>query len=161
MLIRSAVDSDSGQVSQIYNFYVATSHATFELEPISDQKMGGTIADLLSQGFPFLVGEVDGSIVGYVYGRPFRPRPGYRQTIETAVYVRDGLAGKGLGSRLYTAVFDEITGFHSAIATIALPNDPSVRLHEKFGFERAGHIREAGFKFGRWFDVGYWQRMLG
>lgn len=160
MLIRSAIDSDSRQVAQIYNFYVGTSHATFELEPISDQEIGGTIADLISRGFPFLVGEEGGSILGYAYGRPFRPRPGYRQTIETAVYVRDGHAGNGLGSQLYEALFSEITGFHSAIATIALPNEASVRLHEKFGFERAGHIREAGFKFGRWFDVGYWQRML-
>jgi phosphinothricin acetyltransferase len=122
--------------------------------------MGRTIAAAISLGFPFLVCEEMGSIVGYVYGRPFRPRPGYRQTIETAVYLKNGRAGNGLGSRLYEALFDEITGFHSAIATIALPNDASVRLHEKFGFERAGHIREAGFKFGRWFDVGYWQRML-
>jgi L-amino acid N-acyltransferase YncA len=159
MNIRPAASNDAVQIAEIYNHYIATSHATFELEAIDGAKMARRVADTVGQSYPFLVADGDGAVGGYAYGRPFRPRPGYRHAVEVAVYVHPDRQGKGIGKQLYDQLlpllFDK--GAHTLIATIALPNDASVRLHEKFGFVKAGHFYEVGRKFDRWVDVGYWQ----
>lgn len=159
MNIRTAVANDADQISEIYNHYIATSHATFELEPIDALEMERRIADTIDQGYPFLVADNAGIVAGYAYGRPFRPRPGYRHAVEVAVYAASGLMGRGIGRQLYKELLPQLfsNGAHSLIATIALPNDASVRMHENFGFVKSGHFREVGRKFDRWIDVGYWQ----
>jgi phosphinothricin acetyltransferase len=159
MDIRQAILEDAPSVTDIYNHYIRTSHATFELEPIDPSEMRRRIQSTINDGFPFLVVKLDDLVAGYTYARQFRPRPGYSHAVEVAVYVKQGLHGKRLGGALYTELFGRLfeNGAHTLIATIALPNDASVRLHEKLGFEKAGHFREVGRKFGRWVDVGYWQ----
>ena len=159
MNIRPAASKDAEQISKIYNHYIATSYATFELESIDAAEMQRRIADTIKQGYPFLVAEDAGLIVGYTYGRPFRPRPGYRHTVEVAVYVHPERQGQGTGKQLYDRLLPQLfdNGARSLIATIALPNDASVRMHERFGFVNAGLFREVGRKFDRWIDVGYWQ----
>ena len=159
MNIRPASPNDAEPVSDIYNYYIATSHATFELEPIDAAEMQRRIADTIEQGHPFLVAADIDKIAGYAYGRPFRPRPGYRRAVEVAVYVHPDRHGQGVGKRLYERLLDQLfaNGAHTLIATIALPNDASVRMHENFGFVKSGHFREVGRKFDRWIDVGYWQ----
>jgi phosphinothricin acetyltransferase len=150
---------DAAQVCEIYNHYVYTSHATFELEALNEAEMNERIVDLLSSGFPYLVAEENGEVIGYAYGHQFRPRRAYQQTVEVSVYVKYGCEGRGIASRLYEELIPQIlnAGYHAVVAVIALPNDVSVRLHEKYGFEKAGHFREVGRKFDRWIDVGYWQ----
>jgi Sortase and related acyltransferases len=159
MNIRSATSDDAEQIAEIYNHYVATSHATFELEAVDADEMARRVAETVGQGYPFLVADSDGTIGGYAYGRPFRPRPGYRHAVEVAVYVHPERQGKGIANRLYAELLPQLfnNGAHSMIATIALPNNASVRLHEKFSFVKSGHFREVGRKFDRWVDVGYWQ----
>ena len=159
MNIRPAAADDADQISKIYNHYIATSHATFELEPINSTEMRRRILDTVDQDYPFLAAVDDAAIVGYAYGRPFRPRPGYRHAVEVAVYVHPGHQGIGIGKLLYDRLLSLLfkSGAHSLIATIALPNDASVRMHERFGFVKSGHFREVGRKFDRWIDVGYWQ----
>jgi phosphinothricin acetyltransferase len=159
MEIRNASESDVVQISDIYNHYVRTSYATFELEPIEVTEMQRRITDTVRHGFPFVVAECGGAIGGYAYGRPFRPRPGYRHAVEIAVYVHPNMQGQGIGNSLYAALVPGLfeNDAHTLIATIALPNEASVRLHEKFGFVKAGEFREVGRKFERWTDVGYWQ----
>ena len=159
MNIRTAVANDADQISEIYNHYIATSHATFELEPIDSLEMERRISDTIDQGYPFLVADDAGIVAGYAYARPFRPRPGYRHAVEVAVYVASGLMGRGIGRQLYKELLPQLfsDGAHSLIATIALPNEASVRMHENFGFVKSGHFREVGRKFDRWIDVGYWQ----
>ena len=111
-------------------------------------------------GYPFLVGHFGNEIVGYAYGRRFRPRFAYLHSIEVSVYVKHGNRGQQIGTLLYQALLSEIRqkDFHAVIGGISLPNDASVRLHERFGFEKVAHFREVGRKFGRWIDAGAdWQ----
>jgi phosphinothricin acetyltransferase len=162
MRIRSVDPSDAEEIARIYNHYIANSHATFELELLEAHDIEVRINEALEGNFPYLVWEADGHIFGYAYGRQFRPRPAYKRSIETSVYVEQGGEGKGIGTSLYKALLTEIRDrdFHTIIAGISLPNDASVRLHEKFGFEKVAHFCEVGFKFDRWIDVGYWQLFL-
>ena len=159
LTVRDARSDDAAAIAEIYNHYILTSHATFELETIDAGELRSRIDDTVEKGLPFLVGERAASIAGYAYGRPFRPRPGYRFAVEIAVYVNLGNQSKGIATALYDVLIPRLfdLGAHSLIATIALPNDASVRLHEKFGFVKSGELREVGRKFDRWVDVGYWQ----
>ena len=159
MNVRQVRPEDSAQIAEIYNFYIENSHATFETEAIDAGEMEKRMNESLAENYPCLVCEETDEIAGYAYGRKFRPRPAYLHTIEVSVYVKNGKEGKGIGGRLCERLFSEIINrnFHAIIAGIALPNDASVKLHEKFGFQKVAHFREVGFKFGRWIDVGYWE----
>lgn len=162
MNIRPVTFADAEQVAAIYNFYVATSHATFEHDPVSPVEMERRIRQTTSAGYPFLVCEGDDEIVGYAYSQPFKSRAAYRHSVEVSVYIKDGSGRRGIGKMLYDNLFPEIFkgDYHAVIAGISLPNDASVRLHEKYGFEKVAHFREVGFKFGRWIDVGYWELLI-
>ena len=162
MEFRSVETSDSFQITEIYNHFIATSHATFELEPIDVAEMEKRIHETLEAGYPFLICESDSGIVGYAYGRKFRPRRAYQHSLEITIYIKPGYERRRIGSQLYENLIAAIKkgDFHSIIAGISLPNDASISLHEKFGFEKVAHFREVGFKFDRWIDVGYWQMIL-
>jgi phosphinothricin acetyltransferase len=162
MDIRSAVASDAAQIAEIYNYYIENSHATFETERIDAAEMLRRMEDGWAAAYPFLVCELDDQIVGYAYGRSYRPRFAYLHSIEISVYVKHGIERKTVGTLLYEQLIPEIRqkNFHAVIGGISLPNDASVRLHEKFGFKKVAHFREVGRKFNRWIDVGYWQLFL-
>jgi L-amino acid N-acyltransferase YncA len=162
MIVRPAESEDATQIAYIYNHYIATSHATFELEPISGSEMLKRMEDGWRRGFPFLVCETNDEVLGFAYGKQFRQRPAYYRSIEVSVYVKPGRDGQGAGSLLYDGLLKEIRhgDFHVVIGGISLPNDVSVRLHEKFGFEKVAHFHEVGRKFDRWIDVGYWELIL-
>jgi L-amino acid N-acyltransferase YncA len=162
MLIRPAEPGDSVRIAEIYNHYIATSHATFELDPIETFEMENRVRETLDGGSPFYVSEENELILGYAYGRQFRPRPAYRHSIEVSVYVKQGHEQKRIATRLYENILPVIErgNFHAIVAGISLPNDASIRLHEKFGFEKVAHFSEIGRKFDRWIDVGYWQLIL-
>lgn len=158
MIIRKATFSDAEQIAEIYNFYVQNTHHTFETEPIDSIEMEKRIGETI-ENYPFFVCEKDGEIFGYAYAAPYKSRCAYKNSAEISVYVRNNLRQKGVGKILYEKLFEELlrTDIHAIIAGIALPNEASVRLHEKFGFEKVAHFREVGFKLERWTDVGYWE----
>jgi L-amino acid N-acyltransferase YncA len=158
MTIRSAAACDAAQIAEIYNYYVANSHCTFEVDAVADRDMASRIEHILKK-YTFLVYEKDGVVIGYAYAAEYKPRAAYKHSEEISVYVKANLKQKGIGSALYGSLLGEIgeTDVHAIIAGISLPNDPSVRLHEKFGFAKVAHFREVGFKFGKWIDVGYWE----
>lgn len=160
-VIRGASIADAPVVAAIYNHYVATSIATFEEAPVSAVEMGRRIEAGIA-GWPWLVAEQDGTVVGYTCANPWKPRSAYRYATETSVYVDGARHRRGLGTALYASLIRilEARGAHCIIAGIALPNAPSVALHEKSGFTKVAHFRENGFKLGRWIDVGYWQRVF-
>ena len=118
--------------------------------------------DISVAGYPFLVCVDSDEIVGYAYGHQFRTRRAYRHSIEVSVYTKPGHEKRNIGTLLYEKLFSEIKkgDFHSIIAGISLPNDASIRLHEKFGMEKVAHFHQVGRKFDRWIDVGYWQMVL-
>jgi L-amino acid N-acyltransferase YncA len=160
-MIRYAKTDDAGEICKIYNHYVLGTTITFEEEPVSTDEMAQRIAETL-QSLPWLVWEQDESLQGFCYASKWKGRCAYRHSVESTVYLRADSMGRGIGSQLYRALLDELRRkkFHTVIGGIALPNDASVALHEKFEFEKVAQFREVGNKFDRWTDVGYWQLLL-
>ena len=158
MNIRRVKFSDAAQIAEIYNFYVLNTHHTFETEPVIVGEMQNRVGEIV-ENYPYLVAEENAEILAYAHAAPYKSRCAYNSSIEVSVYVRNGIKGKGFGTKIYEKLFEELakTDVHAIIAGIALPNDASVRLHEKFGFEKVAHFREVGFKFYKWVDVGYWE----
>lgn len=162
-MIRNVQLKDSSALTDLYNFYIRTSGATFEETEISEDEMSERITKIhFEKHFPYIVFEEDSKIIGYAYVTSFRDRISYRFTVESTVYVHPDHFGKGIGHILYKELLSltKAKGFHSVIGVITLPNDSSVRLHEKFGFKKAGHFTEVGFKFKQWMDVGFWELQL-
>ena len=156
--IRAATTADAAAVAEIYNWYVANTVITFEVDPVSADDMAQRIAGVLA-AHEWLVLEGEGDLLGYAYAGRFRERAAYRQATESAIYLRHGLEGKGVGAPLYAELIRRTfaRGYRHMIGAIALPNEPSVRLHERLGFVKAGHLVRIGRKFDRWIDVGNWQ----
>jgi L-amino acid N-acyltransferase YncA len=161
MTPRAATSDDAAAIADIYAPFVSQSAVSFETEPPDEAAMRARI-EAGGGLYPWLVGEEDRTILGYAYAARFRDRPAYRFTVETSVYLRADAAGRGFGRRLYEPLLAmlEAQGFTQAIAAITLPNEASIRLHERLGFETAGTYRQVGWKFGVWHDVGLWQRAL-
>lgn len=159
MRIRAATPGDAAAIADIYAPYVAGSQVSFEVEPPRPDEMLTRMAAGAGL-YPWLVaaGE-DGEIAGYAYACAFRPRPAYRFAVETSIYLRREAQGRGVGPMLYAPLLELLRaqGFAQAIAAITLPNDASVRLHERLGFGHAGSYRQVGYKLGAWWDVGLWQ----
>jgi L-amino acid N-acyltransferase YncA len=156
--IRDATEADLEQIAEIYSYESLHAYSTFETE----ERPASTWREKLTAGDLFLVAADGEKVLGYAFASWFRPRHAYHLTRETSVYLHTDARGRGLGSRLYDELLPRLReqGIHTALALIALPNDPSVRLHEKAGFELTGTMREVGDKFGRMIDVGIFQLML-
>jgi L-amino acid N-acyltransferase YncA len=165
-MIRDAVSSDAAELAEIYNHYVVNTVVTFEEEPVSADTMAARLADVQALGLPWLVFEGNDQgvrrLLAYAYAARWKPRSSYRFSVEITVYAAPDTARRGLGSALYTELFQRLRtlGVHAAVGGIALPNEASVALHEKFGMTQIAQFREIGFKAGRWIDVGYWQLIL-
>ncbi len=160
-MLRQCTPSDAAQICDIYNHYVRETVITFEESPVVETEMAKRITDITSR-LPWLVWETDGVIVGYAYASPWKVRAAYRHAVESSIYLSPQATGRGLGSRLYTALIADLRqrGLHCVIGGAALPNPASVSLHEKLGFEKVAQFRQVGFKFGQWVDVAYWELML-
>jgi L-amino acid N-acyltransferase YncA len=159
--IRPCSPDDAAQICAIYNHYVRETVVTFEETPVSDAEMAERIRATVSR-LPWLVFEDDRGVVGYAYASPWKSRAAYRNSVEGSIYLAPDATGKGIGPKLYAALIDELKsrGLHSMIGGAAMPNDASVRLHERLGFVKVAEFRQVGFKFGRWVDVAYWQLIL-
>ena len=158
MKIRRVKPGDAEQIAEIYNFYVQNTHHTFETEPVSFEEMQNCIGEIF-ENYPYFVTEENDEILAFAYAAKYKPRSAYKHSVEVSVYVKNGIEGKGFGTKLYEKLFQELKqpDVHAIIAGIALPNEASIKLHERFGFEKVAHFREVGFKFDKWIDVGYWE----
>ncbi len=157
--IRPALASYAQAVCAIYDFHVAHGTASFDSAGPSAAEWAVKIADVTAHGWPFLVAERGGVVVGYAYATQFRPRAAYARTCENSIYIADGARGQGIGSLLLGALVDAARdcGFEQMIAVIGGGEPASVALHRKCGFVHAGRMRNVGYKFGRKLDTVYMQ----
>lgn len=161
LVIRHAIEEDVPEIMAIYNDAIVNTTATFDTEP-------KTLADRLcwfrerSGDHPVIVATLDDKVAGWAEIKPFGTRKAYEYTVENAVYVDPLCQGEGLGSALLARLIEIATdsGFHVVLALIVAGNDCSVRLHEKFGFEKVGVMREVGRKFGSWLDILIYEKVL-
>lgn len=160
--VRPAVTADAAALARIYNHYIEHTVITFEEALLAPEDIIQRLEETAAAGLPWLVVEEAGEVPGYAYASRWKGRCAYRYSAEVTVYLDPGAGGRGLGTVLYRALLDELAGlgYHCVMGGIALPNDASVALHERFGMEKVAHFREVGHKFGQWIDVGYWQGML-
>ncbi|WP_151084173.1 GNAT family N-acetyltransferase [Nocardioides cynanchi] len=158
---RPAAEQDLAAVAAIYAEQVRTGISTFDLEPPAVDYWQHRL-ESTEPGDHFLVADVDGDVVGFAYSSSYRPRPGYRLTRETSVYIAEQARGQGLGRRLYDDLLPRLgaDGMHVALALVALPNPASQALHESCGFAHLGTMREVGRKFDRWIDTAWYQLAL-
>lgn len=162
--VRPASDADLAAINEIYNHYVVESHCTFDVQPLGMEERRDWFTHYAVDGrHRLFVAEDGGQVIGFAGSSRFRPKPAYLTSIEVSVYVSPEATGRGAGSRLYEMLFKALEGedVHRAYAGIALPNPESIALHEKFGFKRAGHFTEQGRKFGRYWDVAWFEKPLG
>jgi L-amino acid N-acyltransferase YncA len=159
--IRTATADDARQIAAIYAPYVLETWISFEEVPPSESEMRDRISNGL-RTYPWLVADQDSTIEGYCFGSVHRSRSGYRWSPEVTVYVRRATHRRGIGVALYTRLLEllERQGFRAAFGGIALPNEPSIALHEKMGFKKLGVFETVGYKLGAWRDVGWWRRDL-
>lgn len=156
-MVRKAHINDAVAIAEIYNYYVDNTIITFAETHITTQE----IEKQILEGFPWIVWEENKQLVGYAHSSKFKSRCAYKTSVETTVYLHPLSTGKGIGSSLYQKLIEELdkAGYHTLIGGISLPNPASVALHEKFGFEKVAHFKEVGKKFGKYIDIGYWQRI--
>jgi len=161
--VRPATEEDLIAINDIYNHYVRTSPATFDLEERTVDWRREWLEEHRSGKHRALVAEMDGSVEGFASSSPWRPKAAYANTIETSVYVAPASIAQGVGTGLYRALFDALAGedVHRAVAGMTLPNDASRALHLAFGFTSVGVFTEQGYKFGRYWDVEWFERPLG
>jgi phosphinothricin acetyltransferase len=162
--VRAATVDDLSAVNEIYNQYVAETHYTFDVEPMTaDARREWFTHYGISGRYRVVVAISDGAVIGYASSSRFRPKPAYETSVETSVYLAPDSVGRGAGSRLYEVLFKALEGedVHRAYAGIALPNPASIGLHERFGFKRVAHFTEQGRKFGRYWDVAWYEKPIG
>ena len=161
-VIRPAEERDAAAIAAIYAPHVADSVASFELVPPGPGEMADRLATT-KQTYPWLVCELPGTgVAGYVYASAHNPRAAYQWSVNVTVYIDADQRRKGIGRALYTSLFAvlRLHGFYNAYGGITLPNPGSVRLHEALGFRLVGIYKEVGYKFERWWDVGWWALAL-
>jgi len=163
MNIRPAEGADAAAIAAIYAHHVEHGFGTFDLTAPDAAFMDAKRADLQGMGLPFLVAEIEGEVAGYAYASAFRPRPGYRYTVEDSVYIAPDRIGQGVGRALLSAVLEicEAQGFRQAVAVIGdSENAASIGLHRALGFTHSGTGKAFGYKKGRWVDVVWMQKAL-
>lgn len=161
--VRAGTEDDLEELTRIYNHYVVATPITFDIEPFTVEQRRPWLASHPDRGpHRLLVAEEGGKVLGYATSSSFRPKPAYSTSVETSVYVAPEQVGRGVGSLLYTSLFEvlEQEDVRQALAGIALPNEASERLHLGFGFQPVGVYREVGRKFGKFWDVAWFQRPI-
>jgi phosphinothricin acetyltransferase len=163
VLVRKAESGDLPRLTDLYNHYVRTSPATFDLEPASLESRKEWMSRYADTGPHRLLVALEGrELAGYATSGKVREKPGYLTSVETTVYIHPDCQSRGIGTRLYGELFAALANedVHRAYAAIVLPNPASIALHARFGFEPVGLYREIGRKFGRYWDVQWFERAL-
>jgi phosphinothricin acetyltransferase len=160
-MIRKYQIKDLRAIVDILNYYVNNDACIFQMEPYALAEIENKFNSILPT-YPIFVAELAGQVMGFAYGSQWRDKPAYAKSVETTIYVHPDYKHTGIGEPLYKKLIDTLTqlDFHLLVAGMTMPNKGSQRLHEKLGFEYVGSFKDAGMKFGRWHDVGFWQKIL-
>ena len=162
MIIRPTEARDFGAIAELTNTFIRDTaiHFGYEEQTPGELRRPWEAAHATH---PWLTVEIDGRFSGFAKSGVWRERAAYVRTAETTIYMCDFARRGGVGRALYSALLEELRAraFHWAIAGITLPNEASVRFHEALGYVYVGTFREVGWKFGRWHDVGFWERGIG
>jgi phosphinothricin acetyltransferase len=159
--IRAAARGDLARITEIYNYYVLNTPVTFDVEAYTVERREPWFAQFGETGrHRILVAEQDGAVMGYAGTTRFRPKAAYETTVETTIYCAPEAVGKGMGKRLYAALFEVLRGedIHRFVAGYALPNAATEALHRRFGFKVVGVFSQNGQKFGKYWDVCWVER---
>jgi phosphinothricin acetyltransferase len=162
--IRAASPDDLPRLLEIYNHYMMTTHITFDVDAFSMAERRVWFDDFAADGpHRLLVAESKGRVLGYASSGMFRKKPAYARSVETSIYLDVEARGSGVGGQLYASLLSELETHecvHRAYAGVTLPNDASVVLHDRLGFKRVATFNEVGFKFDRYWDVAWFERVL-
>jgi phosphinothricin acetyltransferase len=162
--VRAATEADLEGLNEVYNEYVRMAHYTFDVEPMTIEARREWFSHYGTSGrHRVIVATAGDAVIGYASSSRYRQKAAYDTSVETSIYLVAEATGQGVGTRLYTALFNALKGedVHRAYAGISLPNPASVALHERFGFKKAGLYTEQGRKFGRYWDVAWFEKALG
>jgi phosphinothricin acetyltransferase len=161
MIVRSAQPGDLREIVAIYNHYVTHSVVTFDVDPVTIEDRR-TWFEQFDRAHPLLVCEIGDDLVGYAYYLPFRAKRAYDGTKECTVYVASDCQGRGIGKALYAALVEHARthGVHALVGVLGGNNAASAALHQSLGFELVGHLREVGYKLGRFVDTYYYEKLL-
>jgi len=159
LIIRNVAEGDAEAIAAIYAHHVLHGTASYEVEPPSVADTLAKIRRISNPGWPFIVAELEGEVVGYAYVTQFRDRPAYRFTAEDSIYVHPAKVGRGIGKGLLEALMVRSGdfGFRTIIAVIGGAEPASIAIHAALGFQEAGRLHAVGHKFGRWLDSVYMQ----
>lgn len=164
LVIRPSSAADIPAIAAIYAHAVQHGTASFELDPPSEEEMARRRAAILEGGYPYLVAERDGAILGYAYAGAYRPRPAYRSTVEDSIYVAPQAQGQGIGRALLEALIRECEALDFRLMVAVIGDEESkgsIGLHRSLGFEPVGILKGIGYKHGRWLSTVLMQRPLG
>ncbi|MCP5182146.1 MAG: N-acetyltransferase [Pseudomonadales bacterium] len=162
MVTRPATGADLAAIVAIYNHYIITSPCTFDIEPYTTHTRQPWFGQFDGERRRCLVATDGDTVTGYACSGEFKTKPAYRTSVEVSVYVAHETRHGGIGTALYSALFDALrgSGAHRAYAGITQPNEASMALHRRFGFHDVGVYREVGYKFDRYWDVAWLERNL-
>ncbi|XUL94263.1 N-acetyltransferase family protein [Streptomyces galilaeus] len=167
--VRPGVEDDLVALTDIYNHYVRETPITFDTAAFTPEERRPWLLSHPEDGPYRLKVAVEGTfqgnsqrILGYATSSPYRAKPAYSTSVEVTIYLAPDAGGRGIGTLLYKALFADLAteDVHRAYAGIAQPNEASTRLHERFGFRPVGTYREVGRKFGRYWDVAWYEKEL-
>lgn len=162
--LRPVTEADMKQIAEIYNYYVVNSVVTFDIEPTTESTWLEKFEYLNGLELPFIVAEsASGTIFGFAYVAPWRQKAAYRRTVEDTIYLRPAAIGKRIGTKLLAELIEKsrAAGVREIVAVISDKGaDPSIALHEAFGFKKQGHLAKVGFKFNRWLGTVLLQKSL-
>jgi phosphinothricin acetyltransferase len=160
--VRPATPGDLNRLVEIYNHYVVETHFTFDTEPFAVGARTQWFTQFAETGpYRLLAGVFDDAVIGYASSTRFKPRPAYNTSVETTIYLDPRQTGKGFGRALYAELLRQLENdesVHRAYGGIAQPNPESKALHESLGFVRVGSYHEVGFKFGKYWDVDWYEK---
>ena len=157
MIVRPANTRDVAALTALYNDLGVATTASYDLRPVTADERRAWLSDHIAHDWPVLVAENDGQVIGFAAYGPFRPKAGYRHTVEHSVYVRDEYQGQGVGRALLTALLGaaQARRVHAVVGVVDAANAASIAFHEHLGFQTVGTLPQVGRKFGRWLDVTF------